>query len=100
MKANILVHNHFQGIALINGTQFITSLGAEAVHRAELVAKQADVIAALSIDVLQGTPRAFDEDIHRNRPHPGQQKVAAVVRALLDSDFHPSEVRGAYTNRL
>ena len=45
---------------MINGTQFITCLGAEALSRAELIAKQADVIAALSIDVLQGTPKAFD----------------------------------------
>lgn len=85
-----------QGLALINGTQFITSIGAEAVHRAELIARQADVIAALAIDVLQGTPRAFDKDIHGNRPHPGQQVVAAVLRALLDSDTHPSEIRGQW----
>ena len=83
-----------QGLSLINGTQFITSIGAEAVHRAELVARQADIIAAFTIDVLQGTPTAFDEDIHGNRPHPGQQKVAAVLRALLDSDTHLSEIRG------
>ena len=38
----------------------MTCLGAEALYRAELIAKQADVIAALSIDVLQGTPKAFD----------------------------------------
>ena len=64
------------------------------MHRAELVAKQADVIAAFSIEVLQGTPRAFDPDIHANRPHPGQQKVAGVVRALLDSSIYHSEIRG------
>ena len=51
----------YKGLALINGTQLITSLGAEALHRASLSARQADVIAALSIDVLQGTPRAFDQ---------------------------------------
>ena len=49
-----------QGLALINGTQLITGLGAEALFRAELIAKQADVVAALTLDVLQGTPRAFD----------------------------------------
>ena len=38
----------------------ITALGVEALHRAELIAKQADIVAALSIDVLQGTPRAFE----------------------------------------
>ena len=45
---------------MINGTQLITALGAEALSRAEVIAKQADIIAALSIDVLQGTPTAFD----------------------------------------
>ena len=38
----------------------ITSLGADALHRAKMAALQADIIAALSIDVLKGTPRAFD----------------------------------------
>lgn len=52
-----------QGLALINGTQLITALGAEALSRAETIAKQADIIAALSLDVLQGTPKAFDYGI-------------------------------------
>ena len=52
-----------QGLALINGTQLITALGVEALHRAEIIAKQADIVAALTIDVLQGTPRAFDAGI-------------------------------------
>ena len=54
------LNQSFQGIALINGTQLITALGAEALYRAEMIAKQADIVAALSLDVLQGTPRAFD----------------------------------------
>ena len=83
-----------QGLSLINGTQFITAIGAEAIFRAEQITKQADVIAALSLEVLQGTPRAFDLDVHANRPHPGQQKVASRLRALLDSNIHPSEIRG------
>ncbi len=86
----------YQGLALINGTQFICAIGAEAVHRAQLIAKQADVVAALSIEALQGTPRAFDYDIHANRPHAGQQLVAARLRALLDSNVHPSQIRGKH----
>ena len=38
-----------------------TALGIEALHRAEIIAKQADVVAALTIEVLKGTPKAFDE---------------------------------------
>uniref|UniRef100_A0A8B9HSR4 Histidine ammonia-lyase n=1 Tax=Astyanax mexicanus TaxID=7994 RepID=A0A8B9HSR4_ASTMX len=81
-----------EGLALINGTQMITSLGAEAVERAESIAMQADVIAALTLEVLKGTTKAFDSDIHELRPHPGQKEVALRFRALLDSDHHPSEI--------
>ena len=75
-------------------------MGSEAIHRAELITKQADVVAALSIEALQGTPRAFDYDIHANRPHPGQQLVASRLRALLDSNVHPSEIRGRYKDTM
>lgn len=81
-----------EGVALINGTQLITSLGAEAVERACSISRQADVIAALSVEVLKGTTRAFDSNIHRVRPHPGQIKVARTLRSLLHSDTHPSEI--------
>ena len=49
-----------EGLALINGTQLITSIGAEAVERASIIARQADVVAALTLEVLKGTSRAFD----------------------------------------
>lgn len=38
----------------------ITALGSEALSRGDIITKQADIIAALTLDVLQGTPRAFD----------------------------------------
>ncbi|XP_030625933.1 histidine ammonia-lyase isoform X2 [Chanos chanos] len=81
-----------EGLALINGTQMITSLGAEAVERAEAIARQADVVAALTLEVLKGTTKAFDSDIHELRPHPGQKEVALRFRSLLDSDHHASEI--------
>ncbi|KAM9311679.1 histidine ammonia-lyase [Gastrophryne carolinensis] len=81
-----------EGLALINGTQMITSLGCEAVERAIAIAKQADIVAALTLEVLKGTTRAFDTDIHALRPHPGQVEVAFRFRSLLDSDHHPSEI--------
>ena len=49
-----------EGLALINGTQLITSIGAEAVERAGIIARQADVVAALTLEVLKGTSAAFD----------------------------------------
>ncbi|XP_037016088.2 histidine ammonia-lyase isoform X1 [Artibeus jamaicensis] len=81
-----------KGLALINGTQMITSLGCEAVERASAIARQADIVAALTLEVLKGTTKAFDTDIHAVRPHPGQVEVAFRFRSLLDSDHHPSEI--------
>ena len=73
-----------EGLALINGTQLITGLGLEALHRAELIGKQANVVAALSLEGLRGHPGVFDEDIHATRLHKGQNDVAKTMRALLD----------------
>ncbi|XP_019400620.1 PREDICTED: histidine ammonia-lyase isoform X1 [Crocodylus porosus] len=81
-----------EGLALINGTQMITSLGCEAVERASAIARQADIVAALTLEVLKGTTKAFDTDIHSVRPHRGQMEVAFRFRSLLDSDHHPSEI--------
>ncbi|KYB26333.1 histidine ammonia-lyase isoform X2 [Tribolium castaneum] len=78
--------------ALVNGTQLITSIGAEAVERALHIAKQADVVAALTLEVLKGTSRAFDSDVQKIRPHKGQIAVAKRLRALLHSDTYPSEI--------
>ncbi|XP_034169257.2 histidine ammonia-lyase [Pangasianodon hypophthalmus] len=81
-----------EGLSLINGTQMISSLGAEAVERAEAITRQADVIAALTLETLKGTNKAFDFDVHAVRPHPGQILVAQRFRSLLHSDFFPSEI--------
>uniref|UniRef100_A0A8C4HKR8 Histidine ammonia-lyase n=1 Tax=Dicentrarchus labrax TaxID=13489 RepID=A0A8C4HKR8_DICLA len=81
-----------EGIALINGTQLISSLGAEAVERAVGVARQADVIGALTLEALKGTTKAFHSAIHAVRPHPGQMMVAGRLRSLLDSDVFPSQI--------
>ncbi|KAG8137986.1 hypothetical protein E2320_003925 [Naja naja] len=70
----------------------ITSLGCEAVERASAIARQADIVAALTLEVLKGTTKAFDTDIHALRPHQGQIEVAFRFRSLLDSDHHPSEI--------
>ncbi|KAM4615602.1 histidine ammonia-lyase-like [Polymixia lowei] len=81
-----------EGIALINGTQLISSLGAEAVERALAVTRQADIIAALSVEALRGTTKAFHRAVHAVRPHPGQTEVAERLRSLLDSTVFPSQI--------
>uniref|UniRef100_A0A8C4R235 Histidine ammonia-lyase n=1 Tax=Eptatretus burgeri TaxID=7764 RepID=A0A8C4R235_EPTBU len=81
-----------EGLALINGTQLITALGAEAVVRANAIARQADVVAALTLDVLKGSTRALNADVHKVRPHFGQQEVATRMRHLLHSEQYPSQI--------
>jgi histidine ammonia-lyase len=80
-----------EGLAMINGTQLITSIGAEAVVRAENVASCADVAVALTLEVLKGTVNAFHPRIHEVRPHAGQKLVADRIRTLLQAD-RPSEL--------
>lgn len=59
-----LISSFPKGLALINGTQMITSLGCEAVERASAIARQADIVAALTLEVLKGTTKAFDTGQH------------------------------------
>jgi len=81
-----------EGLALINGTQLITSIGAEVLERCASISRQADVVASLTLEVLKGTSRAFDSDVHAVRPHKGQKMVASRIRSLLHSETYPSEI--------
>ena len=73
------------GLALVNGTQFMTAYGAYVLEKSARLCSIADVIAAMSLEALQGSIKPFDPRIHAARPHPGQQKVAENVRRLLES---------------
>jgi len=72
-----------EGLALINGTQFITALGSLAAERFGRLAALADEVAGLSLEALRGSRAAFDPRIHAARPHPGQVAVAERMRELL-----------------
>jgi len=72
-----------EGLTLINGTEPMQALLALAVHEAEMLLRAADVACALSVEVLLGTDRAYDERVQVIRPHPGQLASAANLRALL-----------------
>ncbi len=78
-----------EGISLINGTQAMLAVGCLEVEAADILTGTADVICALTLDALRGTPRAFDARIHDARPHPGQKESAARLRRLLEG----SEIR-------
>jgi histidine ammonia-lyase len=82
-----------EGLALLNGTQALTGVGALALARAEGAARAADVAGAMTLEALKGTPVAFDERIHRARPHRGQLEVAERLRGLLaDSEIRASHL--------
>lgn len=87
-----------EGLALINGTQLITALGCEAAVRAARVSLQADIVAALTLDVLRGTVAALSPLVHSARPHKGQGAVAERMRRLLHSDRFPSELSVSHKN--
>ncbi|MGH7282331.1 MAG: aromatic amino acid lyase, partial [Polyangiaceae bacterium] len=72
-----------EGLALINGTQMMASVGALALAEAERLATIADVAGAVSLEALKGSKRPFDERLQAARPHPGQAKVAGNLRAML-----------------
>ena len=61
-----------EGISLLNGTQAMLAIGCLELDQCERLARAADVVCAMSLDGLKGTPRAFDPRIHDIRPHPGQ----------------------------
>jgi histidine ammonia-lyase len=95
-----------EGLALLNGTQAMTAVGALAISRARRVAKLADLAGAMSLEALMGTPAAFDLRIHHARPHAGQVASADhLVRLLGESEIreshreHDSRVQDAYCLR-
>lgn len=80
-----------EGLALLNGTQAITSVGALALARALRVTELSDVAGAMTLEALRGTPTPFDERIHAVRSHAGQVAVASHLRELLaDSEIRES----------
>jgi len=72
------------GLALINGTQMMLAYGAFVLERTLVLQREADLLAAMSLEALQGSAVPFDERIHAVRPHAGQQTVAANIRKLLE----------------
>lgn len=99
------IHLHpKEGLALNNGTAALTGLGALALYDAQRLAKNADIIGALSLEALHGVPYAFDARTHALRPHCGQIAVAANIRRLIEDSeiidrYKGSRVQDAYSLR-
>src|SRR5213594_2871775 len=72
-----------EGLAFVNGTQAQTGLASLVVHDAWVLWRSAHAAAAMSLEATRGTPDPFDPRIHDARPHPFQQRSAALLRELL-----------------
>lgn len=83
-----------EGLALINGTQFILAFAIKAVQRLADALDIADIIGAMSLEGLMGSARPFDHRLHQLRPYKGTQYVAKRLHALL----HDSEICSSHIN--
>ena len=72
------------GLALLNGTQFMSAYGVWSVIAAQRLSGWADRIGALSLDAFDGRIEPFCDEVHRVRPHKGQRETARVIRTLLE----------------
>ncbi len=87
-----------EGLALINGTQYMTAFGALLVHDTATLLDSAECAAAMSLEALKGSRVPFDEAISRVRRHPGQQATAARMRALLGTGSDASDIARSHAD--
>lgn len=81
-----------EGLALINGTQVMTSIGTLVLYDAMNLAKVADLAAAMTAEALNGITKAYDPKIHQLRGHQGQMDSAANLLRLLAGSCNAREV--------
>ena len=81
-----------EGLALLNGTQFMSAYGIWSIIKSKKLSYLADMIGALSLEGFDGRGECFDELIHQLRPHKGQLKTAENIRDfLLESDIQKKD---------
>ncbi len=92
-----------EGLALLNGTQFMSAIGVYACLQAFKLSRLADIIAAVSLDAFDGRIEPFHESVQLIRPHKGQIKTASRFRALLQGseliNRYKSHVQDPYSFR-
>jgi len=92
-----------EGLALINGTQFMSSYGTYCLIQANRLMQWANVIAAISFEGFDGVLHPFNEHIHAVRAHSGQVEVAKTMRSLLQgseiASQSKSQVQDPYSFR-
>ena len=94
-----------EGLALVNGTQVMTAIGALSLCDAIMLSKMTDLAAAMSLEVRMGSRTEFNARIHRVRPHPGQAAAADNMERItrnseiITSHKDCSRIQDAYTLR-
>lgn len=78
-----------EGLALMNGTAVMTALACLAYDRAQYLARLTSRITAMASLTLKGNANHFDEILFAAKPHPGQNQIAAWIRADLNHHEHP-----------
>ncbi|MEA1885929.1 MAG: histidine ammonia-lyase [Bacteroidota bacterium] len=73
-----------EGLALLNGTQFMSAFGFYVLRKARRLLRLADVVAAISLEAFDGRYEPFIKNLHDIRPHKGQKQVASFIREILD----------------
>lgn len=73
-----------EGLALLNGTQFMSSFGVYSILKAKRIVRLADITGALSLEAYDGRIEPFTAGLHTIRPHKGQIETAEIFRKLLD----------------
>lgn len=84
-----------EGIALINGTQFMTAYAVYCLLEADDLFVQADLVACMSIDAFDCSLQPFHENIHRVRPHEGQVNTARRIREILEGSEMGNQLKTA-----
>ena len=95
-----LVLEEREGLALLNGTSFMSAYAALAIYDSYEIVKNAILSSILSFSAMEGIKDAYDERIMNVRPHHGQKKIAAVLRDILGKyEGAKSRVQDSYTLR-
>ena len=92
-----------EGLALLNGTQFMSSYAVWCLLKARRLCRQSDMVLSLSLDAFDGRIEPFYEALHKVRPHKGQLETADAVRSWLDGSCiiarHKEHVQDPYSFR-
>jgi len=92
-----------EGLALINGTQFMSAYGMSALVKSERLLEWANIIAAISFDAFDGNKDSLDKNLHSIRNHEGQVFVASEMRSLLEEseilNHHKKSLQDPYSFR-